>query len=297
MSIDLHIHSSSCSDGGMAIEEIFGEAFRRGIRALSVTDHDSIDCQDAARLLAEEFGIVYLVGVELNVTFSHPDFKGGKSVSLDFLGYDFDTHDDRLVEKLKELRLHRRQRAERILENVNRELVPHGIAPFTSRDMDAIEASVDGAFGRPHIADYMVKKGVVMNRQEAFDRYLVKCNEPKMPVSLAEASDLIRGAGGKIVLAHGNDPNGTSLVSLTKSVTEQQEIIRDRMLPHIDGIECWHSRHDASTTSSYLAFAREEDLIMTGGSDCHQRPVIMGSLDIPGEVLEPFGLRLGEEPP
>ena len=35
--------------------------------------------------------------------------------------------------------------------------------------------------------------------------------------------------------------------------------------------------------------------MMTGGSDCHQRPVIMGSLDIPGEVLEPFGLKLEKE--
>ena len=241
-------------------------------------------------------GIAYLVGVELNVTFSHPDYRNGKSVSLDFLGYDFDTGDPRLTEKLKVLREHRRLRAERILENLNRELVSEGIAEFTGRDMDAIEASVDGAFGRPHIANYMVKKGVVQNRQEAFDRYLVKCNEPKMPVSLAEASDLIHGAGGKIVLAHANDPNGTSLVSYTESVPEQQKIIRDSMLPYIDGIECWHTRHDASTTEAYIHFARQEGLIMTGGSDCHQQPVVMGSLDIPKEVLDPFDIRLEGEP-
>lgn len=246
-------------------------------------------------LLAEELGIVYLVGVELNVSFSHPGFRNGKPVSLDFLGYDFDVHDAALTEKLQALREHRRVRAERILENMNRELVSEGLPPFTSRDMEAIEASVDGAFGRPHIADYMVKTGVVSDRQEAFDRYLVKCNEPKMPVSLAEASDLIHGAGGKIVLAHANDPNGTSLVSLTESVPEQQDIIREHMLAHIDGVECWHTRHDASTTAAYIRFAEQEGLIMTGGSDCHQRPVVMGSLDIPPEVLDPFDLRPKED--
>jgi 3',5'-nucleoside bisphosphate phosphatase len=290
MTIDLHIHSASCSDGGMTLDQIFAEASRREIRVLSITDHDSVDCQSTAMLLADEFELDYIVGLELNVSFSHPGYRNGKPVSLDFLAYDFDIHNARLLEKLDTLREHRRLRAERILENLNRELVREGSSPFDQHDMEAIEASVDGAFGRPHIADYMVKQGVVSGRQEAFDRYLVKCNEPKMPVSLEEASSLVREAGGKIVLAHANDPNGTSLVTLTGSLDEQQEIIRERMLPLIDGVECWHSRHDEETIRSYRDFAREEGLIVTGGSDCHQRPVLMGSLEIPGEVLEPFGL-------
>jgi hypothetical protein len=288
MTIDLHIHSASCSDGAMTLDQVFAEAVRRGIDVLSITDHDSIDCQGTAVLLAEEFDVRCIAGLELNVSFSHPGYRRGKPVSLDFLAYDFDIHNARLLEKLGALREHRRLRAERILENLNRELVEEGIAPFDQHDMDAIEASVDGSFGRPHIADYMVQKGVVPGRQEAFDRYLVKCNEPKMPVSLEEASSLVREAGGKIVLAHGNDPNGTSLVKLTESLEQQEEIIRERMLPLIDGLECWHTRHDEETTRAYLAFARKEGLIVTGGSDCHQRPVVMGTLDIPDEVLEPF---------
>lgn len=290
--IDLHIHSKSCSDGAMTIKEIFAEAVRRGLRVMSTTDHDSIDCQEEARALAEDLGIGYIVGLELNVSFSRPDYRDGKPIPLDFLAYDYDIHNPQLVHKLRALREHRQHRAERILENLNREFAQDAIACFTQDDMEAIEASVDGAFGRPHIADYMVKKGVVSNRQEAFDRYLVKCNVPKMPVSLTEASELIHGAGGKMVLAHGNDPNGTSLVSLTHSLDEQLAIIRDSMLDHLDGIECWHSRHDKETIETYIAFARAEDLLITGGSDCHQRPVLMGSLDIPEEVVEPFGFHL-----
>jgi hypothetical protein len=289
MTIDLHIHSASCSDGAMTLDEIFAEAARRGIHVLSVTDHDSIDCQSMAMLLAEEFGVDCIAGLELNVSFSHPGYRNGKPVSLDFLAYDFDIHNPRLLEKLDALREHRRLRAERILENLNRELVKEGLEPFDQHDMEAIEESVDGSFGRPHIADYMVKQGVVPGRQEAFDRYLVKCNEPKMPVSLEEASSLVRGAGGKLVLAHANDPNGTSLITFTDSLDEQQEIIRERMKPLVDGVECWHTRHDEETTRSYLAFARKEGLMVTGGSDCHQRPVVMGTLDIPDEVLRPFG--------
>jgi hypothetical protein len=107
-----------------------------------------------------------------------------------------------------------------------------------------------------------------------------------MPVSLEEASTLIKGAGGLIVLAHPNHPRGTSLVSLTKSLAEQHEIIKKRMLPYLDGVECWHSSHTPETTDAYLEFARSENLIVTGGSDCHQQPVIMGTLDIPEWVAE-----------
>jgi hypothetical protein len=142
--------------------------------------------------------------------------------------------------------------------------------------------------GRPHIADYLVGKGIVKTRQEAFDKYLVKCDVPKFPIYLEEASKLIRGAGGKLVLAHPNDPHGTSLVSLTKSLVEQTGIIKEEMLPFIDGIECWHSRNTPETTCQYVEFAKEQGLIMTGGSDCHQKPVLMGSVQIPSWVANQF---------
>jgi predicted metal-dependent phosphoesterase TrpH len=89
-----------------------------------------------------------------------------------------------------------------------------------------------------HIADYLVAKGIISNRQEAFDKYLVKCNVPKYPLELAEASALLRNVGGIIALAHPNDPNGTSLVSLTADLDEQTKIIAEYMLEYLDGVEC-----------------------------------------------------------
>ena len=290
MKIDLHIHSRDCSDGKMTLSEIFEEAHRRRIDVISITDHDSIDCQETAARLASEYGMSYLTGVELNISFSHPGYRNSKPVSLDMLGYQFDTNNGALKQKLRELREYRRKRAEKILEKINEELVKENLEAFTSKDLEAIEESVDGAFGRPHIADYMVKKGLVRGKQEAFDRYLVRCNVPKMPVSLEEASKLIRGAGGKLVHAHPADPNGTSLVTLTPSLEEQLHIIREAMLPYLDGIECWHSRHSPEAVSAFVSFAQQEGLIVTGGSDCHQQPVIMGTMGIPPYVAEQFGL-------
>jgi len=98
----------------------------------------------------------------------------------------------------------------------------------------------------------------------------------------------VRSASGKLVLAHPNDPHGTSLVTLTKSLSEQTAIVETSMLPLIDGVECWHSRNDAQTTNHYMKLAKEHGLIMTGGSDCHQKPIVMGTVNVPTWVADQF---------
>lgn len=291
MKIDLHIHSN-CSDGLMNSEEIFQEAKKRDIRLISITDHDSIDCQEEARFLADEYDIHYLYGLELSVTFSHPEYRDSRPISLDFLAYQYDIHYTPLVRKLRDLRAHRRRRAEQILDKINQELAKEDIPALTHKDLELIQDSVDGAFGRPHIAGYMVKKGIVSSKQEAFDRYLVRCNVPKMPLSLPEASELVKDAGGKLIFAHPNHPRGTSLIKFTTDIKEQQEIIEGTMLPFIDGIECWHSEHDQNTREAYLTFAEGLGLMVTGGSDCHQDPLLMGSVDLPYSVARQFDLDL-----
>jgi len=290
MIIDLHIHSKSCSDGNLTVEEIVKEAKVRNIRLMSITDHDSIGCQEKAVALARESGIRYVCGVELNVTFSHPRYNEGKSTPLDFLGYQFDVKNKQLKDKLERIAEYREERAAKILDNINAEFEKEGIEKLTRNNLREIQDSVDGVLGRPHIADYLVKKGIVRSRQEAFDKYLVKCDVPKYPLYVEEASRLVRNAGGIIVLAHPNDPHGTSLVTLTTSLHKQTEIIEDSILGHIDGVECWHSRNDAPTTNHYIKFAKKHGLIMTGGSDCHQKPILMGTLKIPEYVAEQFNL-------
>ena len=287
MKIDLHIHTKTCSDGNLHIEEVFQEAKKRNIDFMSTTDHDSIDCQERAIALAKEYGITYITGVELNVTFQYPP-EPGKSVSLDFLGYQYDFGNRELRSKLELIKERREVRAREILEKLNIEFDKENIARFNEEDMKKIQDSVDGVFGRPHIANYLVEKGIVRNKQEAFDKYLVKCDVPKFPLSLAEASMLVRNAGGILSLAHPNDPNGTSLVSITPDLDEQTKIIEEYMLEYIDGIECWHSRNDAKTTTHYIEFAKKHRLLMTGGSDCHQKPLLLGTLDIPDYVAQQF---------
>jgi predicted metal-dependent phosphoesterase TrpH len=288
MKIDLHIHTRTGSDGNLPIEEVFQEAKNRNINLISITDHDSIGCQERAIALARKHGMSYVTGVELNVTFHYPE--GNKDVSLDFLGYGYDIGNQELKSKLQLIKEHRKRRARQILENLNVEFDKEGIERFTEEDLRKIEDSVDGVFGRPHIANYLMEKGIVKDKQEAFDKYLVKCDVPKYPLSLAEASKLIRNAGGVLVHAHPNDPHGTSLVAIKRDLDKQTKVIEKYMLQYIDGVECWHPRHDEKTTAHYIEFARKHNMLMTGGSDCHQKPLLMGTLDIPDWVAEQFKL-------
>jgi len=286
--IDLHIHTKTGSDGNLTIEEVFQEAKNRNINLISITDHDSIACQGRAINLARKHGISYITGVELNVTFYYPE--GNKDVSLDFLGYGYEIGNQELKSKLQLIKEYRKRRARQILQNLNIEFDKEGIERFTEEDLRKIEDSVDGVFGRPHIANYLIEKGIVKDKQEAFGKYLVKCNVPKYPLSLAEASQLIRNAGGILVHAHPGDPKGTSLASITHDLEKQTKVIGKYMLQYIDGVECWHSDHDEETTAHYVEFARKHNMTMTGGSDCHQKPLLMGTLDIPDWVAEQFKL-------
>jgi predicted metal-dependent phosphoesterase TrpH len=282
--IDLHIHTKTCSDGNLTIEEAFQEAKSRNINLISITDHDSVACQKRAIALAKKHGMSYITGVELNVTFRY--LEGNKDVSLDFLGYGYDIDNQELKSKLQLMKEYRKRRARKILQNLNIEFDKEGIERFTEEDLRNIEDSADGVFGRPHIANYLVEKGIVKDKQEAFDRYLVKCDVPKYPLSLAEASQLIRNAGGILVHAHPADPRGTSLASITHDLEKQTKVIEKYMLQYIDGVECWHTDHDQETTRHYIEFAKKHNMVMTGGSDCHQKPLLMGTLDIPDWVAE-----------
>ena len=81
---------------------------------------------------------------------------------------------------------------------------------------------------------------------------------------------------------------GHILKLIRESLHEQSKIIEESILGHIDGIECWHSRNDSSTTNHYVRFAKKHGLVMTGGSDCHQKPILMGTVRVPEYVAGQF---------
>ena len=67
---------------------------------------------------------------------------------------------------------------------------------------------------------------------------------------------------------------------------KNQRIIED-LIPNIMGIEVYHKDHSPAQTSCYSRLALTNNLLLTGGSDCHgESPLLLGSLNVPQKHLE-----------
>lgn len=295
MKADFHIHSRDCSDGRLGIKEIFDYAQKAGVLILSITDHDVISCQEASKAYAEEAGILYVTGVEVSIRYKFQENGKEYQGPLDVLGYGFDPAEERLREALHRLLEHRRKRLRKTIDILNPLIERDGFKALGEEDLLEIERVGGGSVGRPHLADYLISKGYVRDRKEAFERYLEMINLPKFPITLEEASNLIRGAGGKVVLAHPADPNGTSLRKFFASAKDMLLHIDKYMLPYLDGLECWHSRHEKMICDIFYDYTKKRGLLATGGSDCHQNPVMIGSVQVPEDALRVFMKAVGLE--
>ena len=263
--IDLHMHSTA-SDGSDAPEAVAALAERNGVRVIALTDHDGLDGIPAAAARAEAAGIRLIPGVELSV---HEE-----ATDVHLLAYGFDPADAALRAAIARYRDARRERARKILAR----LKGLGIrVPLETVE----EIARGGAIGRPHVAEALLRGGYVETFNEAFQRFLgthAPAYVAKAAVSLEEASTVVREAGGVTVLAHPGTLN------------------RDHMIPSwarrgLDGIEVWHSKHDASTVARYQGYAKLHGLLMTGGSDYHGErtpAVTIGSVPVPESILPPL---------
>ncbi len=260
---DLHVHSRH-SDGNLSPEAIVAAADKAGLCAVSITDHDSIDGQDEAIEAGEARPVEVITGIELSVIEAEKD--------LHILGYLVDHRAGELVSALQDLALSRKSRAERMTELLRGEGVNIGFAEVETE-------GGGGSLGRPHIARLLLAKGVVSHFQEAFERYLGQgscCYVPKKVLPLERVTSMIRSAGGVSVWAHpGPAINDGSLLDIMVSAG-------------VDGLEAYHPNHGSSITSRILDVAREQGLVVTGGSDYHfeeAMKVPIGGLDVPCEVV------------
>jgi predicted metal-dependent phosphoesterase TrpH len=263
--LDLHLHSTA-SDGSDPPEAIAAHAVRAGVEILSLTDHDALDGIAVLRGPAEAAGIRVIPGVELSVN------EQGMDVHV--LAYGFDVEDAGLLEAIERWRDARRDRARKMLSRLK------GLGIRISYDeIEAIAAG--GAIGRPHVAEALLRAGVVDSVNEAFQRFLghhAKAYVPKQSVPLDQAADIVHRAGGVTVLAHPGTLN-------------RDHFIEGWTQRGLDGIEVWHTKHDASAVKRFKTIAARYGLLMTGGSDYHgeRTPgVTIGSVAVPEDILGPL---------
>jgi predicted metal-dependent phosphoesterase TrpH len=247
--IDLHVHTTA-SDGTMSPVEIVSYAKKKGLRAIAITDHDTIEGVDEALQEGSKSGFEVIPGVELSV-----DAPSG---TMHVLGYFIDHTQPALKDKL---RLLQEVRGERNIKMVEK-LAALGI----TIELSEVKAAPEhGQIGRPHFAYTMVQKGYARTIQDAFDRYLGKGRPAyveKFRFSPREAMQFITKAGGITVLAHP--------FTLNKAKPADFEVVvRDLKEKGLDGIEVYYPEHSDGQKTLYRDMAKKYGLVISAGSDFH----------------------------
>lgn len=264
--IDLHTHSTY-SDGTFSPEELIEEAYKKGIKAIAITDHDTIDGICYAKEKAKELNIELINGIEFSA-----DYKG---IEIHVLGYFLDITNKNLLNLLKDLEKTRDKRNLELIEKLN------NIGLDISFDY-VKSLSGSGLVTKAHFASAIVEKGYAKTRNEAFSLYLGKGKPAyvqRVLISYKEAIDFILNANGIPVLAHP--------MIYKMSEKDLDVAIKDLKDSGLCGIECYYPSNTLSQTNFLLSLAKKYNLKITGGSDFHgaNRPnVSLGNIFLEKQI-------------
>ena len=263
MFADLHLHTYF-SDGTYGPEELVGLAVKHGLKAVALTDHDTMEgCERAAAACADH-GLEFVPASELTAELG--------DVELHLIGYFLDASNEKLRTELARFQKVRQQRIHEMAARLQSIGIP--------LQADAVFSLANcRAPGRPHVARALVQQKLVGTLDEAFERFLKKGKPawvPKFKMSALQAIELIHQAGGLAVMAH-------------PGLNRTDDIIPALVRAGLDGIECFHTKHSTHATEHYLQIAERHNVLVTGGSDCHGiskgKPLI-GTMRIPYVYVE-----------
>jgi len=269
--VDLHLHTTA-SDGVMTPSQIVNYAKSKGLLAIAITDHDTIEGLEEGLLEGERIGLEVIPGIEISAEHSPG--------SMHLLGFFLDIHHPTLKERLGYLQRARAERNPRMAEKLKK------LGIDITFD-EVLKASGGGQVGRPHFAQVLMEKGYVRSFQEAFDRFLKKgasAYVEKMRFSAEESIHFINEANGVAVLAHPNtlQVNGYS---------ELENLILRLVKTGLRGIEAYYPEHSALQVAQYKTLAERHGLLVTGGTDYHG--IEKNGLDIGvgrGEMKLPYSI-------
>jgi predicted metal-dependent phosphoesterase TrpH len=220
------------------------EIARVGLRAASLTDHDTVAGWPAFRDACGDARVDAIPGIEISGQFGERDAH--------VLGYGIDPDSATLAATLTKCRLAREERGREMAERLNRLGVP-------IRFDRVLERAGGGVIGRPHVADVLLEMKAVGTYEEAFRRYLgvgAPAYVPKTALRVEEAIELIHAVGGVAVLAHpATQFDRAAIVKLAAA--------------GLDGVEVIHPRHTVTITRALSETADAIGLFVTGGSDYH----------------------------
>lgn len=245
MYYDLHIHTTA-SDGLLTPKEIIKLSEDIGLLGISLTDHDTIDGIEETinEINLTQSNLEFIPGIELNAEVNE--------IETHILGYFIDNKNENLVNRLKDIKTYRYERAEKMIKKLHK----MGLIINLEQVKKYTQSNL---IGRPHIAQALIDKAYVFSIKEAFDKYLgygKRAYVPRYKFVPEEAIELIRNAGGISILAHPGLIKNTGIVNKIIDMG-------------IDGIEVYYPEHSSSEIKSYLNICNKKNLLITGGSDFH----------------------------
>lgn len=254
--IDLQIHSYY-SDGCYSPKEIVRQAKVMGLKAIAITDHDSIDGQKEALQAGQNYHLEVVSGIELSV-----EYQG---YELHLLGYFIDVTSRRLHQVLKTIKQVRLKRFRERLRQVNNKL-----RCFQKKiTLKEISQYARGVPGRPHIAQVLIDKELVKTRQEAFSSYLSgQLADKKFFINIKKAFALIKQAKGLAILSHPLAPS-ISLKLINSSLSGQKSVLNDLIKLGLDGLEVYTPSHSKEDIVRLKRLAKELNLAVSAGTDSH----------------------------
>ena len=269
--IDLHCHSTA-SDGTLTPAELVRAGVDAGLDVMAITDHDTTGgWEPAAAARPDHLRLVR--GAELSCRWRGPDLPW--PIALHLLAYLFDPAEPRLAADLARLRRDREQRAEQIVNRLRADGVP-----ITWAEVYGYAAG--GSVGRPHIAQALIRAGLVHTTNEAFAsrwlgaRYFV----PKADLDVFDAVRAVRAAGGVPVFAH---PRAT-----VRGQVVPDQLIADLADAGLFGLEADHEDHSPAERAHVRELANDLGLVVTGSSDFHgtHKTVALGAFTTDPEAYE-----------
>jgi len=273
--VDLHVHTNK-SDGTFSPEEAVDYACTLGLSAIAITDHDTVLGIQPAMVRGDKYGIEVIPGIEISAEW----VENGEELEVHMLGYFIDYRNSSFQKRLYELSCLRMKRAEIILGKLRGRNIKIDMEELK----EFLQPSEAGTpwVGRLHIAQAMVKKGCVKSINRAFDQYIGNgkcCYVPKHQLTPEGAVQMIKEMNGLAVIAHPGLLNQDFSASLIRRLVKNG----------LDGIEIYYPEHSPTTVRNMEALAVENNILATGGTDCHgfaKGNILMGTIDVPYELLE-----------
>ena len=255
--IDLHLHSVF-SDGTNKPAELVEQGVRLGLRAIALTDHDTVDGVDELQSACQKERMDFIPGVELSAGIY--SLRKDHQREVHILGYfpKWDEEIKKALEPLRQIQAWREERNRSIIQKLRGYNVP-----ITYEELVALAGGSN--VGRPHFAAWLVEKGFAHSVGEAFQEFLVPgalTFTDRRTFNSAEAISLIRSVGGVAVLAH---PKALHIFS----DADFEAFLKGMVDEGLEGIEVYCSVHLPNDIRRYERMAERFSLIKTGGSDYH----------------------------